>query len=60
MKSSLHAIADQVNDLLDGAAFGTAGAAILGWVPHVAAILSVVWFCIRIYDRFKYGHKSSS
>lgn len=35
---------------LDIGAVGTTGATLLGWVPHVASILSIIWFAIRIYE----------
>lgn len=27
-------------------------AAIIGWLPPIAAVLGIVWYCILIYDRF--------
>lgn len=31
---------------------------LIGWLPHVAALLAVIWYCILIYDRFKRPKKS--
>lgn len=28
---------------------------VVGWLPAIAALLSVVWTLIRIYDRVRYG-----
>lgn len=35
---------------LDGLSIGTIVGTFLGWLPHVAALLSVVWMAIRIYE----------
>lgn len=29
----------------------------LGWLPHIAAALSIIWFGVLLYDRVKYGPK---
>lgn len=29
----------------------------LGWLPHIAAALSIIWFLVLLYDRLKYGPK---
>ena len=36
--------------LSDLAAVGTVAATIVGWLPSIAGLLSVVWFCIQIYE----------
>lgn len=42
--------ADHLKDLADvGAGTITVGA-LLGWLPAAAAVLSIVWTCIRIYE----------
>lgn len=33
-------------------------ASVVGWLPAIAAGLGVLWYCIQIYDRVKYGPKS--
>lgn len=35
---------------LDGLSITTVVGTFLGWVPHIAAILSVVWMAIRIFE----------
>ena len=42
-----------VADVLAG---GTAIATLMGWLPPIAAGLSIIWLCIQIYDHF-YGKK---
>lgn len=36
--------------VLDGMSIGTIVATFLGWLPHVATLLSVIWVAIRIYE----------
>lgn len=36
--------------VLDIASMGVVGATLLGWLPHIAAILSIIWMLIRIYE----------
>lgn len=38
---------------LDGAAIANVVATIVGLLPAIAAVLSIVWLGIQIYDRFK-------
>lgn len=33
---------------IDGLSLGAIAATLLGWLPHVAAGLSVIWICLRI------------
>jgi hypothetical protein len=35
---------------LDGLSIGTVVGTFLGWLPHIAAILSIVWMAIRIME----------
>jgi len=41
---------DHVKHFFDMACVGTAFATLVGWLPHLAALLSVIWYCIRIYE----------
>lgn len=41
---------DHVKHWVDLASLGTVLATLIGWLPHVAALLSVVWTAIRIYE----------
>jgi len=34
--------------IADGAAVSVLGAAVMGWLPHVATVLTIVWMAIRI------------
>lgn len=27
------------------------------WLPAVAAVFSIIWYCVRLYDRFMHGRK---
>lgn len=36
--------------IIDAVSVSTAAATFIGWLPHVAAILSIVWSIIRIYE----------
>jgi hypothetical protein len=36
--------------LLDGVSITTILATLVGWLPHVAAVLSIVWTMIRIWE----------
>ncbi len=35
---------------VDGASIGTALAALAGWLPEMAALVSLIWGLIRIYE----------
>jgi hypothetical protein len=43
-------LADAVKPTLDGLSIGTVVATFLGWLPHIAATLSIVWMVIRILE----------
>lgn len=36
--------------IADGLSIGTVAATIAGWLPHIAAVLSIIWTLIRIYE----------
>ena len=36
--------------LLDFASISTTVATIAGWLPAIAALISIIWGCIRIYE----------
>jgi len=49
---------DQVKAVIDWIiAPGAVVASLLGWLPPIAAGLSIIWVGIQIYDRWKYGPK---
>jgi uncharacterized membrane protein YciS (DUF1049 family) len=41
-------ISDTAKHWLDGISIGAIAGTFLGWLPHIAAALSVVWFIYRI------------
>ena len=50
IKSGLQALPEQIKLVGDGAAAGISVAAILGWLPYLTAIGSLIWLCLRIYN----------
>jgi hypothetical protein len=41
---------DQVRHGLDAAAAATAFSSLVGWLPSVASLLSVIWLLIQIFE----------
>lgn len=41
---------EQAKHVIDGLAIGTSVAAIMTWIPHFAAIASLIWAGLRIYE----------
>jgi TctA family transporter len=41
---------EHTKHVLDAGAIGTTLGALLGWLPHIAAALSIVWTLIRIIE----------
>jgi hypothetical protein len=41
---------DAVKITLDGAAIGAAIGAIAGWLPPIAALMSIIWLGMQMYD----------
>lgn len=41
---------EQIKHLVDGLSISTVIGSVMGWVPHIAAILSIIWTLIRIYE----------
>lgn len=41
---------DPIKAGIDAAAAGTAVASVMGWLPAVAALVSIVWFGIQIFE----------
>jgi hypothetical protein len=41
---------EHAKNAIDVASFGTAVATVAGWLPAVAAIFTIVWTGIRIYE----------
>jgi len=44
---------DHVKGFLDGLSISVAVATIVGWLPQIAAAMSVLWIGIQIYYFFK-------
>jgi len=46
-----HPVARAIDAIAVGSIIGT----IVGWLPAIASVLSIIWFCIQIYesDTFK-------
>lgn len=43
--------------MTDAASYGAIVATLIGWLPNIAAALSILWLLWQMYDRFKYGPK---
>lgn len=41
---------DQTKHILDALSIGAAFATLIGWLPSIAALLSIVWSLIRIWE----------
>jgi hypothetical protein len=41
---------EELKHVVDGASIGTVLATLAGWLPAVAAIFTIVWTGIRIYE----------
>lgn len=41
---------DHIKTAIDGATIGTTLATLAGWLPSIAALVSIVWGCIRILE----------
>lgn len=41
---------DQLKTAIDGVSLGTVVATLAGWLPSIAALLTIVWSAIRIWE----------
>jgi hypothetical protein len=48
-------MSEQIKAVLDWSAVGAAVGTIAGWLPPLAALLSIVWLGIQIFDRLMRG-----
>lgn len=48
---------DLIRHILDAISVGVIFSTIVGWLPSIAALLSIIWLGIQIYDRVKNGYK---
>ena len=37
-------------DMIDGLSIATVVATVVGWLPAIASLVSIIWVCIRIYE----------
>jgi hypothetical protein len=44
---------DNIKHAIDAASVGTVVATLIGWLPAIAAMFSIVWTIIQIYDWYK-------
>jgi len=49
---------DNVKNVMDWAALGATVGTIAGWLPAIAALMSIIWYLVRFYDRWK-GNRAS-
>ena len=50
MINKLHEINDHTKHILDGASLATVMGTLMNWLPAVAALFSIVWTAIRIWE----------
>lgn len=43
-------VSDNLKHVADGTSIATIIATFAGWLPHIAALVSIVWGCIRIWE----------
>ena len=51
------------HNLFDWVALGVVGGVLANVLPAVAALMSIIWYGVRLYDRFfgdKHGNKRSN
>lgn len=46
-------ISNDAKVLMDGVSLGTVISTLFGWLPHVAAMLTIIWTTLRIYEWFE-------
>lgn len=54
-----HELNESVRHGLDAAAAIVAIGTIAQWLPPIAALFSIIWLAIQIFDRFKHGPKQT-
>lgn len=53
----LTAIPEPAKTVGDLASYGAIAATLIGWLPNIAAALSILWLLWQMIDRIKYGPK---
>lgn len=51
---------DAIKHIIDGFSFGLVVTTLYDALPKEAALVSIIWIGIQIYDRIKYGPKNRS
>ena len=51
--STMSQVPETVKHTLDWAAVGAAAATVAGWLPPLAALMSIVWLGLQMYDRYR-------
>jgi hypothetical protein len=41
---------ESLKHAIDGVSVGTVVATLAGWLPHVAAVFTIIWTAIRIWE----------
>lgn len=41
---------DDIKHFVDTASIGAMIGAFVGWLPHISALLTVIWMALRIYE----------
>ena len=54
----LEALPTNTKLALDIASLGTIATTLIGWLPNIAAALSIAWLLWQMYDRWRYGPKA--
>lgn len=43
-------LSEDIKHAVDGVSVGTLVATLVGWLPHIASFLTIVWVAIRIWE----------
>ena len=41
---------DKLKHIFDGASLMVAAGTVIGWLPTIAAAMSIAWYCYRFYE----------
>ncbi|MFA7597014.1 MAG: hypothetical protein WCY92_11730 [Novosphingobium sp.] len=50
MSDPLREMSDSAKHAIDAVSIGTGVAALVQWLPSIAAILTIIWTALRIYE----------
>jgi hypothetical protein len=51
---TLNDVQQHAKDVGDVSSVGIAGGALMGFLPELAALASIVWVAVRVYDYFRF------